>query len=127
MVGPEDVEEEEGELIESPNMRDQDASPMCFLTADRPCGAECLAYVTHPKLAKASDLSEQQAHCAIINNLERVGRGTIMVGQAVAAVASSAHSLVSRGKTAEADKVRTSQFDPATQATTSPFGKKDQA
>ncbi len=125
MAGPEDVEDE-SELLESPNMRDADSSAMCFLDRERPCGPECLAYVTHPKLAKSSDLTQQQAHCAIINNFERVGRGTIMVGQAVAEVASSARSLLTRGKTVDADKARTGQFDePLKQATQSPFGKKD--
>ena len=118
MAGPEDVEE--GELASVPNMRDVDASPMCFLNADRGCGAECLAYVTHPKLAQSSELTVEQAHCALINNAERCGRGVIMASKAMSDVAVKLHSLVARSKTREADRERTSQFQDT--ATRSPFG-----
>ena len=121
MAGPEDVLDEESELVESENMREMGASPMCFLSAVRPCGAECLAFVTHPKLAKSSDLTEEQAHCAFISNAERVGRGSVLAANAMTDVAVSFKKFISSARNAAADKLRTSSL--SSQATTSPFGK----
>ena len=118
MAGPEDVEDTE--LEEVPEIRDVDASPMCFVNRLRACGPECLAYVTHPRLAKTSELTEEQARCALINNAERCGRGVIMTATAVGEVAVKLNSLLSRFKARDADAARIGQFQPT--ATTSPFG-----
>jgi hypothetical protein len=118
------MDEHESEFLENPDMREKDAAPMCFMNHLRPCGPECLAYVTHPRRAKASELSEEQVHCALISNAERVGRGSVMAANAVTEVAVSLKKFISTSRNAVADKQR--QASLAIQATSSPFGGKPQ-
>jgi hypothetical protein len=123
MAGPEDVlDERDEQFIESENMREEGASPYCFLDSKRACNASCMAYVTYPKVAKTSDLSPEQAHCAVVNNAERVGRGVIMVGQSVTEVAVTLKSFIARAKNAENDRARTTQLGTMPNVSMSPFG-----
>lgn len=44
----------------------------CFLNIDRPCSAECMAYVTTESESPA--LSDQQKRCTLLVAAERLGR-----------------------------------------------------
>jgi hypothetical protein len=45
----------------------------CFLTRDRVCGADCMAYQTMPDVNQ--HLDGDQPHCLLVNSAERMGRG----------------------------------------------------
>jgi hypothetical protein len=111
------TEEQEEELIEQSEMRPPETGLYCFLDAKRPCGASCMAFVTHPnhKTVAASELSEQQIHCALITGVERTGRNLVML-------ASSASGILKKQSIKETDDRRAAQFQ---QGSVSPFGKKD--
>lgn len=72
---------------------------LCFLTPDRMCGADCMAYVTFPRTASSSELSEHQAHCILLSSAERVGRN-------ITILASDLVKTSRRQRIAAADKAR---------------------
>lgn len=115
------TEETQDELPE-----DEEQSEMvglyCFLSEERMCGAECMAFTTYPKKADSSELSNQQAHCVLLNNADRLGRNVTIAASVLA-------KSVKKKVLTEADKARAAQFDPKggplpMEADTSPFGEK---
>jgi hypothetical protein len=61
--------------IEVPDELDDDHERnglVCFMNMDRQCGADCMAYTTHPSESKY--LNDQQGHCVAIVGVERLGR-----------------------------------------------------
>ena len=51
---------------------DKENGLVCFLSVERPCGADCTAFTTYP--AESKLLSEQQKNCVLIVAMERLGR-----------------------------------------------------
>ena len=75
-----DERETEDSYIEQPDEKDDDSRNglMCFLSVDRECGSDCMAFTTTP--AESPVLNTQQKNCAALVALERVGRyGGIVV------------------------------------------------
>jgi hypothetical protein len=112
-----DDQDQDDELVEEEEMRPTTTGLFCFINSDRACGAECMGYTTYPKRAETSELSDQQAHCALLNNADRVGRNMVIATSILA-------SGERKKRLSEADKQRASQFDPSKQAQQSPFGDK---
>lgn len=79
----------ETETASIPEMRD-DVGLYCFLNSDRPCGAECMAFVTNPIDSKTQELGHAQQHCNIISSIERVGRHLAVIGGVLARQARAA-------------------------------------
>lgn len=105
---PEEELEESGELDEY--APEEDARPKttglyCFLNSDRACGAECMAYVTLPRMPVRPELNEQQAHCELLLCFERMGRNITVLAQVAA-------ETVKKRTISEADRRRNAQFTP---------------
>lgn len=70
------MEETNGDTayIHSPDeLEDDDTHGLvCFLSHERPCGADCMAFITQPSESPA--LNEQQKCCIALVSLERLGR-----------------------------------------------------
>jgi hypothetical protein len=71
---------------------------LCFLNDTRECNAACMAFITHPAGA-GPELVDAQAHCLLLQSIERIGRHTTIIA-----------SLLSAGekrqRTSAADKQR---------------------
>lgn len=57
------------ELAHHPNLKDDAPSSglVCFLDKDRPCGADCMAFVLHPEAGEGV----QAARCLVLQPLLR--------------------------------------------------------
>ena len=97
-----DNPETEEELMAIPD-RKEESGLYCWLAPERPCDATCMAYVLKPRLSKNSELSEQQAHCTTLVNLERAGRNITILTEIK-------ERELTRRDISEADKLRTEQL-----------------
>jgi hypothetical protein len=106
--------EERSEEAFHPNLRPADTGLMCPFNMHRPCNADCMSYTTAPRHSSNSELNEQQAHCALIVGLDRLGRNVTILTE-----------MMVRGerqrRADEADKKRETQFTHP-DASKSPFG-----
>jgi hypothetical protein len=115
----EEHQETEDGLVPEEEIRPRTTGLFCFLNSDRVCGAECMAFVTHPRMASSSEMNAQQQHCVLLTSAERVGRN-------VTAIASMQASSLKKTRIDKADQQREGQFqEPIQQAQRSPFGGKD--
>ena len=71
----------------------------CFLHDAVECGAECMAYVTAPRTSTASELNEQQSHCALLLGVDRAGRALTILS-----------SIASKSDIKSADDARAQQL-----------------
>jgi hypothetical protein len=114
---------EEDGLVAEEEMRPDTTGLYCFLNDERVCGAECMAFITFPKQSDNSELGKQQAHCALLNNADRLGRNVVIAVSMLA-------RAEKKKRSAEADQKRSNQFDPhkhgpvAVSPDKSPFGEK---
>jgi hypothetical protein len=70
---------------------------ICFLSNDRPCAADCMAYITRPD---GPDYQDQQwANCMLLVNAHRAGKHLVVL-------ASVGSELTKQAKNAAADRVR---------------------
>jgi hypothetical protein len=76
----------------------------CFIHDTVECGADCAAYVTAPRMASAMELSQEQAHCALLLGMDRVGRSLTIL-------ASIASERRAKEDNREADAIRASQLE----------------
>ena len=51
----------------------------CFISPDRVCSPECMAFLTFPRESKSSELSGVQNHCVFIQNADRLGRNSVIL------------------------------------------------
>lgn len=102
--------ETEEELYAQEEMKPRTSGLYCFMDATRVCGAECMAYVTHPRSSASSELAEQQQHCALLNSAERLGRN-------VTALA----SIAAKDAKDRQDQIRAKHSRPDGSGTSSPF------
>jgi len=94
----------------------------CFMDAERVCGPECMAFLTFPRKANSSELSEMQAHCTFLTSADRVGRNITILTSALI-------NKTKADKLKDIDRARdqaTPKVSPSTQlgpfaAPTSPF------
>jgi hypothetical protein len=86
---------------------DPEALPLngliCFLSNDRPCGPDCMAFDAAPEGADYKD--KQWANCMLLVNAHRAGKHLIVL-------ASVGAEMVRRAKTEAADHARTNQPAP---------------
>jgi hypothetical protein len=63
----------EPELAHHPNLKDDTPASglVCFLDKDRPCGADCMAFLLHPDAG-----GPQLAHCLLLTGVLRLVRET---------------------------------------------------
>lgn len=114
---PSEEQDDKDEQAFEPNIRPAYTGLMCPFDLARPCGANCMAYVTFPRRSAVSELNEQSAHCSLIVGVERLGRNLTILTEMEA-------RAEKKRQLAEADKRQRGQFAPATR---SPFGgKKDE-
>lgn len=60
----------------------------CFLDQGRPCGPECMAYLTHPP--SGPDFQGQQfANCLLLVNAHRTGKHLVVLARDVAVMSGS--------------------------------------
>lgn len=78
----------------------------CFLTADRVCGPDCMAFVTNPTASQKSELSEQQQHCSLLVSAERVGRHLPIIASILNAACTTLEAREKRSKIEDADRRR---------------------
>jgi hypothetical protein len=93
-------------FIYSPNVLDDDHEVnglTCFMDQMRQCGPDCMAYSTFP--AESSALSDQQEHCLLLGNAERVGKHLIIIAKIMS-------DEKARGRKESADKQRRDQAAP---------------
>ena len=102
---PEDEVPEEDGYIEEEEVRPVTTGLYCFIDSTRACGAECVAFVTHPRASRSTELNEQAAHCSLLLGVERMGRNLTVLAQVVSEGAK-------KRKLSDADRKRTEQFDP---------------
>lgn len=108
--------EGEPEVEYTPDIRDERTGLMCWKDSKLACGGSCMAYVTHPRRANSSELSEQQTHCSLLTSMERLGRNSSILADLLT-------RNERRRKSEEADRKRTQQF-AQTDPNRSPFGGK---
>jgi hypothetical protein len=54
----------------------------CFLSENRVCGADCMAYLTAPPAGK--DFQGQQfAHCMVLVNIQRAGKHLVVIANEI--------------------------------------------
>jgi len=94
---------------------------MCFMDAERICGPDCMAFLTFPRRANSSELSEMQSHCTFLSSADRIGRN-------ITILASALHDTARRAKTKDMDAERekakgppATQLGPFATPPTSPF------
>jgi hypothetical protein len=88
------ADEDEGSIIDAPVAQN---GLMCFLNAERECGADCMAYTLEGTESKTMGL--QQKNCLLLISVERMGR---YAGN----IASAANKMQQRSATEAADRVR---------------------
>lgn len=96
---------------------------MCFMDAERICGPDCMAFLTFPRRANSSELSEMQSHCTFLSSADRIGRNITILAAAL-------HATSIRNKTKDMDDKRehakgtATQQGPFAQPPASPFPNK---
>ena len=45
----------------------------CFIDQSRPCGPDCMSFITHPRTPN-KELSQQQQNCVLLSSIERGSR-----------------------------------------------------
>lgn len=55
----------------------------CFLSENRPCGADCMAYL-NPVPAGKDFQGQQFAHCLLLVNIQRVGKHAVIIANDLA-------------------------------------------
>lgn len=76
---------DDDELIQIPDMvPEEKGSLYCFLDHARPCGPECMAHLTFRATLTKTDLSEQQQHCTLLVNADRLARHIVVLTSLVA-------------------------------------------
>lgn len=76
---------------------------MCFKDADRPCGADCMAFADAPE---GPDFQGRQwANCMVLVNAHRTAKHLVIL-------ASFGGQLVQKAKTEQADRIRANQPPP---------------
>lgn len=76
---------------------------MCFLSPERECGPECMAFTPQP--ADVAALAPQQRHCIVLVSGERLARHAAIGVKVV-------NDIFSFFKTVSADQQRTGQKPP---------------
>jgi len=72
----------------------------CFKDKDRPCTAECMAYILPPE---GPDYKDQQwARCLLLVNTHRTGKHLVVL-------CANVEKMISLTKTEQADRVRLNQ------------------
>src|SRR5688572_22597438 len=71
----------------------------CFLSSERLCGPDCMAFITFPKRSNSSELSDLQSSCAILSGIDRLGRN-------ITILASTLVDKTKRDKTKAQDEER---------------------
>jgi hypothetical protein len=81
---------------------DETSGLVCFMNSERPCGPDCMAYMSRPS---DSPLDPQQRHCVVLVGVERLSRHTVIGVKVIS-------DLVSFLKTNDQDRKRTEQRPP---------------
>lgn len=73
---------EEDGLMYAPNMipDNPEDKVYCFVTADRVCGPDCMAFLTQaPLKQKNGELDDNQRHCSLLINADRLARHVVIL------------------------------------------------
>ena len=75
------AEEQQDELVYAPDMvpHEEGDKLYCFIAAERVCGPDCMAFTTVPAEMKSSTLDDNQRHCSLLVNVERLGRHSVIL------------------------------------------------
>jgi hypothetical protein len=91
----------------------------CVFDKERECGAECMAYVTHPREAR-DDLTMAQRHCVVLSSVEKLARHSTVIAKVMA-------DKIKFDKTKKQDEQRESSLGDGPFASSPfPLPKKDQ-
>ena len=86
-------------LYPAPSLDDSPRNGLlCFLNADRVCGADCASYSPEP--GGGPSLSEEQRHCVLLCSAERLGRHSGLIARSVGELAELAKAHLG-GETCE--------------------------
>jgi len=107
----EDMQQFVGEMNEGHEDEDlkEDDVLYCFLDAQRPCSAECMAYQTRPPPNK--HLPPVQARCVLVRGMETASRGVNILAMLGAEGASDKAKERIRAKVRDQDAQREAAFN----------------
>lgn len=81
------TEDEESELAYAPDMiPDVGDRVFCFIDHGRVCGPDCLGFMTHKADMKNTELDDNQRHCILLVNSDRLARHAVVIASLFATV-----------------------------------------
>lgn len=91
--------------LHHPSLKEGEGNGLyCFLNANRPCGADCMAFVAAPD---GPDYQDQQwANCLLLVNAHRGGKHLVVL-------AASANEMLQHSKRTTADRARNQPPPPS--------------
>lgn len=112
---------EEEEQLYSPDMLPDDEKDRvyCFIVPERACGADCMAFLNHAaKLSKGCELDDNQRHCSLLVNADRLSRHAVIL-TSIFATSEKKKRTAAQDATREANTPKPGPF--ASPAPVSPF------
>lgn len=79
---PNDPETDENQVSHFPDLKEHDPKKnglMCFLNADRPCGADCMAFTTDK--ASGPEYLGQWSDCMLLQSAHRSAKHLVILAQ----------------------------------------------
>lgn len=96
----------DGDVVYHPDMKEDGPSSglCCFMDKERPCGADCMAFLTDPP-SKDDYVGQQWSHCHLLVNAHRVGKHLVVLAQV-------GGELLHKQRVHAADQARSTQAPP---------------
>jgi hypothetical protein len=97
---------EQEPFVHHPNIKQDDSVLFCFLDKERPCTAECMAYLGAGELPPGEDYQDKQwPRCHLLVNAHRAGKHLVVL-------ASVLNGMSTKMRNEAADRARTQQTPP---------------